>query len=159
VAELWDSLYLRKEEVAEFLAHVREKASHPWIYPLLCAAAHTGARRSELLRVQVSDVNLDADTILIREKKRSRKQRTTRHVSLTPFLKEVLREWLGAHPGGKHLFCQAGEVVRSKKRSKTTGHQDEKKRPSSLKGRMSTVRRREIQAALPVTRVEAHDHF
>lgn len=159
VAELWDTLYLRKEEIEAFLAFVKEHAAHAWIYPLVCTAAHTGARRSELLRVQVSDVNLETDTILIREKKRSRKQRTTRHVSLTPFLKLVLREWLATHPGGKHLFCQAGEVMRSKKRSRTTGHQDEKMRPSSFKGRMATVRRREVQAIRAVTRDEAHDHF
>src|SRR6185295_10830631 len=84
---------------------------------------------------------------------------TTRHVSLTPFLKKVLRDWLKVHPGGKHLFCQTAEVVRSKKRSKTTGHLDETKRPSTLKGRMATVRRREGRGVLPVTRDEAHDHL
>lgn len=87
VAEMWDSLYLRKEEIEKLLAFVKEHAAHPWIYPLFCAAAHTGARRSELLRAQVADVNFDDDIFLIREKKRSRKQRTTRHVSLTSFLK------------------------------------------------------------------------
>ncbi len=61
---------------------------------------------------------------------------------MTPFLKEVLREWLAVHPGGPALFCHAGTVARSKKRSRTTGHQNEKKRPSSLKGRMAGVRKR-----------------
>jgi integrase len=158
-AALWDSLYLRKEEVAELLAHVKAAAAHPWVYPLFCAAAHTGARRSELLRAEVGDVNLEAGSILIREKKRSRKQRTTRHVSLTPFLKEVLRGWLQAHPGGRHLFCQAGEVARSKKRSPTTGHKGGAARASSLEGRAAAVRRRERPGVLPVTRDEAHDHF
>jgi len=159
VGELWDSLYLRKEEIEKLLAFVQEHTAHPWIYPLVCTAAHTGARRSELLRVQVADVNLDDDTILIREKKRSRKQRTTRYVSLSPFLKQALRDWLAVHPGGQYLFCQTAEVVRSKKRSRTTGHLDEKKRPSTLKGRMATVRRREAKGVLPVTRDEAHDHL
>jgi len=136
VATLWECLYLQKEEVTQLLAHVKEHAAHPWIYPLFCTAAHTGARRSELLRIEVADVDFDADTVRIREKKRSRRQRTTRQVSLTPFLKQVLCDWLAVHPGGKFLFCQAGEVGRSRKRSKTTGHKGQKKRPSSLKGRM-----------------------
>ena len=47
---------------------------------------------------------------------------------------EKLKSWLAEHPGGPYLFCQAGEVARSKKRSRTTGHQVEKKRSSSMKG-------------------------
>ena len=42
-AELWDSLYLRKDEVTELLAFVKERAAHPWVYPFFCTAAHTGA--------------------------------------------------------------------------------------------------------------------
>jgi integrase len=159
VGELWDSLYLRKEEIEELLAHVKQNAAHPWIYPLLCTAAHTGARRSELLRIEDADVDFDADTVLIREKKRSRKQRTTRRVSLTPFLKQTLKEWLAGHPGGRFLFCQTGLAPRSKKRSRTTGHQGGRARPTSLKGRMQGVRTRERPSVLAVSRDEAHDHF
>src|SRR5262249_52145271 len=65
--ELWDCLYLRKEEIGQFLAHVEEKATAPWLYPLVATAAHTGARRSELLRMEVADVDLDAATVLVRE--------------------------------------------------------------------------------------------
>jgi integrase len=158
-AELWESLYLRKEEIEQLLTHVREKAAHPWVYPLVCAAAHTGARRSELLRVQVADVNFDDGTVLIREKKRSRKQRTTRRVPLTPTLKLVLEDWLAVHPGGPLLFCQAEVVARSKKRSLTTGHKGEKTRGSGLKARLASVRSRPSAGALPVTRDEAHDHL
>jgi integrase len=136
IDELWESLYLRVEEIDELLAYVKEHAALPWIHPFFCTAAFTGARRSELLRIQVADVDMEADTILVREKKRSRKQRTTRHVSISPPLKDVLREWLAVHPGGPFLFCQSGVVGRSKKRNGTTGHQNEKVRPSSLKGRI-----------------------
>lgn len=159
IDELWECLFLRKEEIEQLLAYVKEHAAHPWVYPLFCAAAHTGARRSELLRMEVADIDFEADTVLVREKKRSRKQRTTRRVSLTSFLKGVLREWLATSPGGKYLFCQAGEVARSKKRSRTTGHRGEKTRSSSLKGRMATVRRRETPVPEALTRNEAHDHF
>jgi integrase len=60
--------------------------------------------------------------VLVREKKRSRKQRTTRRVPLTPFLAGVLKGWLAVHPDGPALFCQAGVVPRSRKRGRTTGH-------------------------------------
>jgi len=156
---LWEALYLQANELSELLALVKAKASHPWIYPLFCFAGHTGARRSEILRALVVDVDFTGNTVLVREKKRSRGQRTTRRVPLTPFLKKVLREWLAIHPGGPALFCHAGTVARSKKRSRTTGHQNEKKRPSSLKGRMATVKKREQQAQAALTRNEVHVHF
>ena len=138
---------------------MKDHAAHGWIYPFFCFAAYTGTRRSELLRVLISDVDFDGNVVLIREKKRSRKQRTTRRVPLTPFLIGVLKEWIAAHPGGRHLFCHQGEVVRSKKRSKTTGHQNDKERPSSHKERMATVKKREKAAAGSLTRDEVHDHF
>ena len=158
-ADLWDCVYLRKEEIGQLLDFVKMHDTQPWVYPLLCTAAHTGARRSELLRIEVTDVNLDDDTILIREKKRSRKQRTTRHVSLTPFLKDVLRDWLNIHPGGQYLFSQHELVTRSKKRSPTTGHKSGKMRPTTLRGRMATVTTRRQSCPMPVTKDEAHDHL
>ncbi|HWY86124.1 MAG TPA: site-specific integrase, partial [Gemmataceae bacterium] len=156
---LWEALYLQACEMTELLVHVKDKASHPWIYPLFCFAGHTGARRSELLRALVADVDFIGNTVLVREKKRTRGQRSTRRVPMTPFLKQVLHEWLAVHPGGPALFCHAGTVARSKKRSRTTGHQNEMKRPSSLKGRMATVKKREQAAQAALTRNEVHDHF
>jgi integrase len=156
---LWEALYLQACELSELLAHVKDKASHPWIYPLFCFAAYTGARRSELLRALVTDVDFTGNTVLVHEKKRIRGQRSTRRVPMTPSLKEVLREWLAVHPGGPALFCHAGTVARSKKRSRTTGHQNDKKRPSSQKGRQATVKKREQAAQGALTRNEVHDHF
>jgi integrase len=78
---------------------------------------------------------------------------------LTPFLAGVLRDWLAVHPGGPVLFCLAGVVARSKKRSRTTGHRGEKKRASTLKGRMAGVRRREEPPVATLSPKEAHDHF
>ena len=132
---MFECLYLTPSEIDELLAFVNENAGHGWIYPLFCFAAHTGVRRSEILRALVTDVDFEGDTVLIREKKRSRKQRTTRRVPLTPMLANVLKEWLKQHPGGPYLFSHQREVPRSKKRSRTTGHQNEKQRPSTLKGR------------------------
>jgi integrase len=141
-AALWECLYLTQTELPELLQHFKANAGHTWIFPLVCLVAHTGARRSEALRALVSDVDFELMTVLIREKKRNRKQRTTRRVPLTPFLAGVLKEWLSGHPGGAALFCQAGEVTRSKKRSRTTGHRSPGDRPSSLKERLTTVRKR-----------------
>jgi site-specific recombinase XerD len=80
-------------------------------------------------------------------------------VPLTPFLQDVLKAWLAVHPGGPFLFSHAVTVARSKKRSRTTGYQSGKKRPSSLKARMATVRKREQPAQGGLTRNEVHDHF
>jgi integrase len=158
-AGLWDCVYLRKGEIDELLVYAREHGTQPWVYPLLCAAAYTGARRSELLRIEVGDVNFDEGTLLIREKKRSRKQRTTRHVSLAPSLKGVLRAWLAVHPGGRFLFCQDELVPRSKKRSRTTGHKGQRARATTLGGRMGSVRARQRPGLGALTKDEAHDHF
>lgn len=62
---LWASLYLRVPEISALLACVESKATHPWIYPLVVAAAHTGMRRSELLRAEIGDVDLAGGSILV----------------------------------------------------------------------------------------------
>jgi integrase len=155
----WESLYLTAAEVAQLLAHVKKRAAYPWIYPLFCFAAHTGARRSELMRASVADVDFAGNSVIVREKKRNRSQRTTRRIPLTPFLQKVLKDWLAIHPGGSALFCHAGEVMRSKKRGRTTGHQNAKQRPTSLNGRMASVQKRPQPELKALTRTEVHDHF
>jgi integrase len=157
--DLWDCLFLTLDDITELLAFVKESAAHPWIYPAFCFAAHTGARRLEILRVKISDVDFAGETVTIHEKKRSRGKRTTRRAPLSPFLAGVLKEWQAIHPGGQHLFCHEAEVFRSKKRSSTTGHQSEKVRPSSRKARLATIRQRERPAQAAITKDEAHDHF
>ncbi len=157
--ELWDCLYLTVAEITALLTQVKELATHPFIYPMFCFAAHPGARRSEVMRAQVADVDFAGQTVLIREKNRRPGTRSHRTVPLTPFLAGVLKEWLVLHPGGPHLFCLFGVIGRSKKRRRTTGHKGNKTRVSSMKGRQATVRKREHQAASALSRKEAHDHF
>jgi integrase len=157
--ELWDALYLRLPEVEEMLAHVRERAGHPWIHPLLATAAYTGARRSELIRMRVSDVDFEGGVITVREKKRSHSERTTRRVPLSTELAAVMRGWLAIHPGGPWLFCQAGEVRRSRKRSRTTGHRSGEARATTVSERMKPVRNRQGPGITPVTKDEARDHL
>ena len=101
---------------------------------------------------------MHANAVLIREKKRAKGKRTIRRVPLSPKLKTILQEWLADHPGGQFVFCHAAEVFRSKKRSRTTGHQW-KKRSTTLKGRMATVKQRGNISQSALTKDEAHDHF
>lgn len=159
IEQLWECMFLTKAELAEFLRFAKVNAHQPFLYPMVAFAALTGARRSELLRALIDDVDLEAKTALVRERKRVRGKCSTRRVPLSTQLVGVLKEWLTIHPGGQLLFCHTNEVFRSKKRSQTTGHQNEEMRPSSLKGRRQTVRRRERPELGALTKDEAHDHF
>jgi integrase len=158
--DLWECLYLELPDIEELLSHVKENGTQPFVYPMVAFAAHTGARRSEMLRALRTDVDFIGGSVLVREKKRARGKATTRRVPLSSPLAEVLKDWLAVHPGGKYLFCIAGEVARSKKRSKTTGHKGEKTRATSQKGRMAGVRTRtERPEPGALTKDEAHDHL
>ena len=126
---LWDCLFLNIAETAELLTHVKAAAQQPFLYPMVALAAHTGARRSELIRSQLAD--FDKETVVIRERKRSKKKHTIRRVPLSPFLKQVMQDWFKVHPGGPHTFCMH-KVQHSKKRRSLPE---------------------------PITRDEAHDHF
>lgn len=105
IARLWEALYLTIPEVLEVLEVVRKGAKYPFIYPMFAFVAFTGARRSEMTRVMIDDIDLDAGTVLIRERKRSRVRSTTfRRVEMPTKLVEILKEWMGKHPGGQFTF-------------------------------------------------------
>ncbi len=105
-AELWECLFLTRTEIADVLAHVKEHRARPYFYPMLLFVAHTGARRSEMLRSRIEDFNLQDRTVLIREKKRDRSKAVTfRRVDLTPLLAQVMANWFAHHPGGQFTFC------------------------------------------------------
>jgi integrase len=132
IKSLWDCLYLSLAEVEELLRFVEANGRHDFLFPMFAFAAHTGARRSEMLRARIDDVDFAGGAVLLREKKRARGTRTHRRVPLTPALDRALRDWVARHPGGQALFCHRPEVPRSKKRR---------------------------AGAVPLTRDEAHDHF
>jgi integrase len=114
-SELWECLYLREAEVLDLLAHVKTHAAHPFIYPMVAMPAFTGCRRSEMLRSQVSDFDLEGGTVLVREKKR-RKGRSLsfRRVELNVRLRDIMVEWFKQHPGGPYTICAPPGVLRSK---------------------------------------------
>lgn len=114
-ADLWDCVFLTLPEIDELLEHVRLNALHPFLYPMFVFAAHTGARRSEMRRSQIEDIDLDGKRIFIRERKRVQGRHTLRSVPTSPLLESVLREWLDNHPGGRHTFCLEAIVPKSSK--------------------------------------------
>jgi integrase len=115
-ATLWEALYLTRTEMEELLAHVQQAGGQPWLYPMVAFAAYTGARRSELLRIALTDIDLKAGMATIREKKRTKGKLSSRKVPLTPKLGEILRAWMTVRPASSFLFCQPQRVVHSKKR-------------------------------------------
>ncbi len=114
-ADLWDCLFLSIPEIEELLRYVERNARYSWIYPAVCVAAHTGSRRSEIIRCKLTDLDLDRAVLTIHERKRNRERQTTRRVPISPFLQTVMRDWLTKHPGGMHAFGQTGRNARSRK--------------------------------------------
>ena len=113
---LWDRVFLSTEQVGEFLGWAEGRKvgdGMGWFFPFLAAAAHTGMRRSELMRSQVGDWDLAAGVVTVRERKKSSKQTTYRRVTLTPWLKQVMAAWLDGpvHPGGQLAFCRSADTT------------------------------------------------
>ncbi len=156
---LWEGLFLGHLEIAAVLDHVKKHGRHPWIYPMVCFAAHTGARRSELVRARVADLDFEAETVLIRELKRDNTRRTTRRAPLSPFLANVLKAWLAEHPGGPYLFCHCAHVARSRTRSRTAQRKHGPVSPTSLEPAAGPARLGDRPAFSPLTAKEAHDHL
>jgi integrase len=75
-------------------------------------AAHTGARRSEMLRSHIDDFDFGAGVVTIREKKKDRaKELTFRTVPMTPKLRQTMSEWFAEHPGGQLTLCQEADLA------------------------------------------------
>lgn len=102
--ELWECLYLDTKQLAALLKYVQSKKAPTWVFPMLMTAAHTGMRRSELMRMKPEDVDLKGGIITVREKKRARGTRTTRRVPISNQLAAVLKEWLTTRQGAAYLF-------------------------------------------------------
>ena len=114
-AELWESVFLSLGEIEELLQVVQAQARQPFVYPMFVFAAHTGARRSEIVRSKLSDLDFDANLVTIHERKKDHDKRTTRRVPMSAQLREVLQSWLAKHPGGEYTFCHGLDVPHSRK--------------------------------------------
>lgn len=109
--ELWECLYLTHAEIAALLDHVQKQDICPWIYPAFVFVAHTGTRRSEMMRARTEDLDLTARTMTIREKKRAKGRRTTRQVPLSTRLSELLTSWLQHRDGARLVFGHGSGIL------------------------------------------------
>lgn len=111
IAALWECLYLDEEQVQACLAHVREHAPYPFIYPMFAFCAYTGARRSEVLRSEREDWDFKHGTVAIRQKKSdTTKAITLRHVPIHPELSRIMKSWLRHHPGGVNTIVTSNQL-------------------------------------------------
>ena len=108
---LWECLYLDTHQIDELLVYLKAKKAPYWLYPMVVMAAHTGARRSELIRARVEDIDLAAGVITIREKKRARGTRTTRRVPLSTLLTVVLDAFLSRQDRKTYIFGNGDEPL------------------------------------------------
>jgi integrase len=114
-AELWDALFLTVSQIEELLSFVRTNGSKiretvrvfPWVYPMFAFIAYTGARRSEMIRSRIEDIDFETGEITIREKKKDRTiKETMRRVPMAENLRNAMSAWLAIHPGGPLTFCK-----------------------------------------------------
>jgi integrase len=103
-ATLWECAFLSSDEIAELLREVKRQALQPSVYAMFVFATHTGARRAEMIRSNLSDLDFENNLVTIHERKRSHESRTTRRVPMSPLLREVLKELLADHPDIEATF-------------------------------------------------------
>lgn len=105
--ELWECLYLDTKQIEALLKYVSKQNARPWVYPMIAMAAHTGARRSELIRAKTEDLDFTSNVLTIREKKRARGKLTTRRVPLSKRIIAIFKPYLA---GRKHCPYLFGEL-------------------------------------------------
>lgn len=133
-APLWECLYLDTKEIKALLAHVNARQAPAWVYPMVATAAYTGARRSELIRARQEDVDLRANVLTIREKKRARGSRTTRRVPISAPLVAILKDWIGRRQGHAALFANGSEPISVQAVQKALGRVLNDSKWSTVKG-------------------------
>lgn len=76
----------------------------PLFYVALAFCAYTGARRTEMFRCQLHELE---QSVQLREKKHSQRNAFTfRQAPLHPQLQKILDDCIAEHPGISHLFCK-----------------------------------------------------
>jgi site-specific recombinase XerD len=108
--ELWDAIYLTTTEIAELLALARDRARHPWIFPMFALVAYTGMRRSSMILSRIDEIDRGRDLVFVRSRKFERGLTESRlEVPMHPNLKAVMTHWLDAHPGGQYTITADGQ--------------------------------------------------
>jgi integrase len=109
--ELWDSLFLSVEQIDVLLADVKKIGRFDFLHPMFAFAAYTGARRSEILRAEIDDLDFAGGMVRIREKKKDKsKAFTFRFVPVSASLQAVMKAWLDVHPRGQFVICDEKEA-------------------------------------------------
>lgn len=109
-AAFWECLYLDEARIKACLGHVLENAAYPFVHPMFCFCAYTGARRSEILRSEREDWDFQAGVVAIRQKKADTSRNfTLRQVPIHPDLAAIMKAWFGGHPGGPFTICTANQ--------------------------------------------------
>ncbi len=116
--DLWDALYLDMNQIAKLLSYVKANASVPCLYPMFAFTAYTGARRSELIRSQLSDIDIAGGVATIREKKRVKGKESRRRVPICKPLSKILKPWLKQHPGSPFTFCHPDPILYSHRKTR-----------------------------------------
>lgn len=111
-AELWECVFLTLNEIDELLHSVKRRARQPSVYPMFVFAAHTGARRSEIIRSKIRDIDFDENTITIHERKRCHDKVTTRRVPMSPLLREVMLKHASTHQDLDSTFSHEYDTMR-----------------------------------------------
>jgi integrase len=111
-AELWECAFLTRDELSVLLSYIKCVARHPFTYPMFVFCGHTGARRSEMARAHISDLDFRDGFVTLRERKRSRETKTTRRVPMSGLLKRLMREWVKGRTGP--LFSADGKPFTAK---------------------------------------------
>ena len=83
---------LSVDEIKQLLENAK-KFDERTLYPYLCALAHTGARRSEIQKLQREDVDFGTGLLHLKETKNGH----PRFVRMSPQLQDVLKEKLRSH--------------------------------------------------------------
>lgn len=102
-SQLWESLFLDVDQIAEVVGYLSG-----WLKVAVAIAAYTGARRGEILRLTVADVDMINGYLRLASAKQSRKKKLVyRSVDLSPQLIEILR----THLAGRKTGLVLGEAI------------------------------------------------
>lgn len=106
-------------ESARLYKPAREEIAMPFAYPLLATFLLTGGRTSEVLGIEVGDLNFDRETVTFRpnDHRRLKTGTSARVVPMWPQLQEILRAYIdsGLAPKAGLLFPSPLSVLRCKR--------------------------------------------